>query len=136
MDDEAREIIAEHARHPRNAGGLAAPTHSAEIHNPLCGDRVRIDLLAPAGRIEDVGFVGRGCAISQAAASLLTEELRGMALADARAFGKAQMLDLIGIPLHFNPTRMRCALLAWSALHEAIQPTVSVGEDQPTKEQI
>ncbi len=126
----AREIIEEHARYPRNAGRLATSTHSATISNPLCGDRVQLDLVAAEGIISDVGFVGRGCTISQAAASLLTETLRGMPLAEAQQFSKERMLDLIGIPLTFNPTRMRCALLAWSALLQAVYqvPSPSDGD--------
>src|SRR5262245_60326744 len=111
MDDMYREIILEHYKHPHNAGTLDAPDISHEEHNPLCGDRVRIDLQVADGVITDVRFKGRGCAISQASASLLTDELRGKTLDQARALNRDDMLELIGIPLDKNPVRIKCALL-------------------------
>jgi len=111
MDDLYRELILEHHKHPHNAGTLEAPTVSSEDSNPLCGDRVRIDLAIESGIITDVRFTGRGCAISQAAASLLTDEIKGKSLDDVRAMTKNDVLDLIGIPLDHNPVRIKCALL-------------------------
>ncbi len=111
MDDLYRELILEHHKHPHNAGTLNAPTVSKEDSNPLCGDRVRIDLAIESGIITDVRFTGRGCAISQAAASLLTDEIKGKSLDEVRAMTKDDVLDLIGIPLDHNPVRIKCALL-------------------------
>lgn len=112
MDDLYREQILEHYRHPHNAGTLDAPDISHEEHNPLCGDRVRIDMKITDGTISDVAFKGRGCAISQAAASLLTDEIKGMPVEQAKQYSKEDLLDLIGIPLDKNPVRLKCALLA------------------------
>lgn len=120
MDDMYRELILEHYRHPRNAGTLEHPTVSREETNPLCGDRVRIDLAIESGIITDVRFTGRGCAISQAATSLLTEELKGKSLEQVRALSKDDVLDLIGIPLAHNPVRIKCALLPLKAVKAGV----------------
>jgi len=120
MDDMYREVILEHYRHPHNAGTLEQPDVSHEDSNPLCGDRIRIDLKVEGDVIADVRFQGRGCAISQAAASLLTDEIKGKSLDDVRAFGKDDMLDLIGIPLDKNPVRIKCALLGLKALKAGV----------------
>jgi nitrogen fixation NifU-like protein len=114
MDDLAQANLLDHARHPRNHGVLEHPTVSREEHNPLCGDRIRMDLLIQDGRIEDVRFSGRGCTISQASASMLTETLKGQPVEEAKAFDKDQLLELIGIPIGY--TRMKCALLSLKAL--------------------
>lgn len=116
MDDIYREVILEHAKHPQNYGTLEAPDVSQEEYNPLCGDRVRLDLRISDGVIADVRFSGRGCAISQASASLLTDELIGMPVERAKAYSKDDLLELIGIPLDKNPTRLKCALLSLKAL--------------------
>lgn len=116
MDDIYREQILEHARYPHNYGTLEHPTISHEEYNPLCGDRVRIDLLIEDGVIADVRFSGKGCAISQASASMLTDEIKGMDVERAKAFSKDDLLMLIGIPLQKNPTRLKCALLSLKAL--------------------
>ena len=120
MDDLYREVILEHSKYPHNAGTLEHPDISHEEHNPLCGDRVRIDLQVANGVITDVRFKGRGCAISQASASLLTDELKGKTLDQARAFSKDDMLDLIGIPLDKNPVRIKCALLSLKTLKTGV----------------
>ncbi len=80
-----QEIILDHGRHPRNLRAIAAPTHKAQGHNPLCGDRVTVYLAVAGDRIADVSFEGRGCAISTAAASLMTEVLKGKTVEEARA---------------------------------------------------
>jgi nitrogen fixation NifU-like protein len=116
MDDMYREQILEHAKHPHNFGTLEGATISHEEHNPLCGDKVRLELLIDGDVIADVRFSGRGCAISQASASLLTDELKGMSVAAAKAYSKEELLELIGIPLSKNPTRLKCALLSLKAL--------------------
>jgi nitrogen fixation NifU-like protein len=120
MDDLYREVILEHYKHPHNAGTLEQPDISHEEHNPLCGDRVRIDLQIADGLITDVRFKGRGCAISQASASLLTDELKGKTLDEARAISKDDVLDLIGIPLDKNPVRIKCALLPLKTLKAGV----------------
>src|SRR5260370_35483854 len=80
-----QDIILDHGRHPRNFYALEHPTHLARGHNPLCGDRVTIYLAVEGDRISDVSFEGRGCAISTAAASLMTEVLKGKTVEEARA---------------------------------------------------
>jgi nitrogen fixation protein NifU and related proteins len=120
MDDMYREVILEHYKHPHNAGTLEQPDISYEEHNPLCGDRIRIDLQVKSGIITDVRFQGRGCAISQASASLLTDELKGKSLDEARVISREDMLDLIGIPLDKNPVRIKCAMLALKTLKTGI----------------
>jgi nitrogen fixation NifU-like protein len=120
MDDMYREIILEHYKHPHNAGTLEHPDISNEDSNPLCGDRIRIDLSVENGIITDVRFQGRGCAISQASASLLTDEIKGKSLDEVRALGKDDMLDLIGIPLDKNPVRIKCALLPLKTLKTGV----------------
>lgn len=120
MDDMYREQILEHNKHPHNAGTLDAPDITHEEHNPLCGDRIRLDLQVEDGIITDVRFQGRGCAISQASASLLTDELRGKSLDEARAISRDDVLELIGIPLDKNPVRIKCALLSLKALKAGV----------------
>ena len=80
-----QDIILDHGRHPRNFRTIEHPTHFAQGHNPLCGDRVTVYLSLDGDRIADVAFQGRGCAISTAAASLMTEVLKGKTIEDARA---------------------------------------------------
>jgi nitrogen fixation NifU-like protein len=112
MSNLYSELILEHSKYPSNFGVLEHPTTSHEEHNPLCGDRIRIDLLVEDGVIQDIRFSGEGCAISQASASLLTEEVKGMSVEQARAFNKDDLLEMIGIPLQRNPMRLKCALLS------------------------
>jgi nitrogen fixation NifU-like protein len=116
MDDMYRELILEHYKYPHNAGTLENPDVSHEEHNPLCGDRIRIDLRIEDGVITDIRFKGRGCAISQASASLLTDEIKGMPVEAAKHFSKEDLLELIGIPLDKNPVRLKCALLSLKTL--------------------
>src|SRR6267378_3508755 len=80
-----QDIILDHGRHPRNFRAIEHPTHFAQGHNPLCGDRVTVYVTLDGDRIADVAFQGRGCAISTAAASLMTEVLKGKTVGDARA---------------------------------------------------
>ena len=113
-DQFYREYILDHYKNPRNFGRLEAADISHEEENPLCGDVVGIDLKVEDGNIADVRFHGRGCAISQASASLLTERLKGMSLEDAKQIGKADVLDELGIEI--SPARIKCALLSLKVL--------------------
>lgn len=124
-----REQILEHSKYPHNFGTLETPSISREEHNPLCGDRVRLDLQIADGVITDVRFSGRGCAISQASASLLTDELVGMSVDTAKAYSKDDLLDLIGIPLSKNPVRLKCALLSLKALKAGLYGVGHVHEE-------
>jgi nitrogen fixation NifU-like protein len=115
MDDFYKENILDHYRHPRNVGHLEDATHSHKEHNPLCGDVIQIDLHVNANNIIDqVAFTGRGCAISQASASMLTEMIQGKSLDEAKQIGKEEILESLGITL--GPARLKCALLSLKVL--------------------
>jgi nitrogen fixation protein NifU and related proteins len=113
-DQMYREYILDHYKNPRNFGRLENAEISHEENNPLCGDVVGMDIKTRDGVIDDVRFHGRGCAISQASASLLTERLKGMSLEDARKIGKQDVLEELGIEI--SPARLKCALLALKVL--------------------
>jgi nitrogen fixation NifU-like protein len=136
-----QDIILDHGRHPRNLRALAHPTHLARGHNPLCGDRVTVYLSVEGDRIADVSFEGRGCAISTAAASLMTEVLKDKTLAEAQALfaqfhakvtgGDAgepppelqddmeRLEPLAGVKAY--PVRVKCATLPWHAFEAALK---------------
>ncbi|MBM4422827.1 MAG: SUF system NifU family Fe-S cluster assembly protein [Chloroflexi bacterium] len=115
MDDMYREVILDHYKHPRNYGKLEPADISYEDDNPLCGDRIRIDIrLDENDRVKEAAFSGKGCAISQASASMLTEEILGKSLDEIKQIGKEQILELLGIEL--GPTRLKCALLSLKVL--------------------
>ncbi len=118
MDDLYQLEILDHAEHPRNAGELPNPTVRREEVNPLCGDKLRFDLLVEDGTVKDIRFTGRGCAISQAAASMLSERIKGASVEDARAISKEDVLDMLGIPIGYM--RLKCALLGLKAVKVAL----------------
>jgi nitrogen fixation protein NifU and related proteins len=119
MDDFYKENILDHYRHPRNTGTLEHPTHSHEDHNPLCGDKIRLDLhVNEANVIDEVGFSGKGCAISQASASMLTEMIKGKSLDEAKKIGKDDILEALGIEI--GPVRLKCALLSLKVLKAGV----------------
>jgi len=117
VDDFYRDYILDHYRHPRNFGHLERVDAQAEDLNPLCGDEIRMELQLGDGVVEDVRFSGRGCAISQASASMLTERIKGMKLADVAALSKDIVLENVGIGI--SPTRMKCATLGLRVLKSA-----------------
>jgi nitrogen fixation NifU-like protein len=119
VDDFYRDYILDHYRNPRNFGTLdPAADASAEDVNPLCGDQIRMELrVASNGAIEDIRFSGKGCAISQASASMLTETVKGMNLADVARLSKEAVLENVGIGI--SPTRMKCAMLGLRVLKSA-----------------
>lgn len=145
MSDDLRElyqdIILDHGRHPRNFHALPHPTHLARGHNPLCGDRVTVYLAVEGDRIADVSFEGRGCAISTASSSLMTEVLKGKTIDEARRLfaqfhaavtgGEAgdaplelhddieRLEPLTGVRAY--PARVKCATLAWHAFEAALK---------------
>ena len=115
MDDQFyREYILDHFKNPRNFGRIEDADISHEELNPLCGDVVAIDFKVDGGVIQDVKFHGRGCAISQASADLLTERLKGLSLEEARKIGKDDVLEELGIEI--SPARLKCALLSLKVL--------------------
>jgi nitrogen fixation NifU-like protein len=109
MDDLYRELILDHYQHPHNHGEIPGADISYEDSNPLCGDKIRIDIRLKGNVVEDVKFNGKGCAISQASASMLTDELIGKSVDEIKKLDKKFILDLLGIPL--GPSRIKCALL-------------------------
>ena len=132
-----QEIIMEHFKAPRNRGEITAPDVSISMNNPFCGDEITLHLQIQSGKISDVKFRGRGCAISQASASLMTELLKGKPLPDAAGFasvfkkmmrGEAKSAeteplgDLVALEgVRKFPVRVKCALLAWSAFEEGVK---------------
>jgi nitrogen fixation NifU-like protein len=118
MDDLYRDYILEHYRRPHNFGVIDNPSASHEGANPLCGDRITLQVGIRNGVVERVGFTGRGCAISQASASLLTDEIKGKPVADVAAFRADDLLDLLGIEI--SPARLKCAMLSLDTLHAAL----------------
>jgi len=136
-----QDIILDHGRHPRNFRALEQPTHLAKGHNPLCGDRVTVYLAMDGDRIGDVSFQGRGCAISTAAASLMTEVLKGKTVDEAKAlFARFHAEVTGGDPVEVSealaedserlepltgvkayPARVKCATLAWHAFEAALK---------------
>jgi len=114
MSDLYREQILDHYRNPRNHGTLEPNDATFEDSNPLCGDRIRMDVRLDGDRIAEIRFTGRGCAISQAAASMLTEMVEGQAIRAVRELTKDDLLEEIGIPI--SPARLKCALLPLKVL--------------------
>ena len=118
MDDLYRDYILEHYRRPHNFGVIDDPTASFEGSNPLCGDRITLQLGIRDGVVERVGFTGRGCAISQASASLLTDEIKGKPVSDVESIRADDLLDLLGIDI--SPARLKCAMLSHDSLQHVL----------------
>jgi nitrogen fixation protein NifU and related proteins len=120
MDQLYREVILDHYKNPRGHGVMDDPDATAEGQNPLCGDEVSIYVSfgEDGETIDEVKFSGRGCAISQAATSMLTEMVTGKKASDVAAMDKEQLLDELGIPL--TPVRLKCAILGLSTLKLAL----------------
>ena len=115
MDDLYRDYILEHYRQPHNFGVVEDADASYEGSNPLCGDRITLMLGVKDGVVDRVGFTGRGCAISQASASLLTDEIKGKPLKDVASF---RADDLLGIDI--SPARLKCAMLSHDSLQHVL----------------
>jgi nitrogen fixation protein NifU and related proteins len=118
MDDLYRDYILEHYRRPHNFGVLDDPSASFEGSNPLCGDRITMQVHVQDDLLNQVGFTGRGCAISQASASLLTDEIKGKAVRFAADYRSDDLLDLLGIDI--SPARLKCAMLSLETLQKAL----------------
>ena len=140
LRDLYQEVILDHNRKPRNFRKLASPTRRAEGYNPLCGDRVTVEIALEGDVIRDIGFQGSGCAISRASASLMTADTKGKPVAEAEAtFARFRTMltespagasddsaaDRLGKLAVFAgvrefPSRIKCATLAWHTLHAAL----------------
>lgn len=134
-EDLSREIILDHYQNPRNHGRLAEPTVANRGHNPLCGDEIELSLLIDEDQVEDIRFSGRGCSISQASASMMTDVVKGHTLDEAESAVKSftqtmanrqaapsdlesELDALQGVKRY--PARVKCALLPWTTLRESI----------------
>jgi len=135
LDELYRELILDHYRNPRNRAPLESPAVVAEGYNPLCGDEVELRLNIEGDVISDVSFTGRGCSISQASGSMLTEAIKGKTVAQARAIAALftrMMTDPEFVPeedvgdlealqgVAKYPVRVKCATLAWHALQDGL----------------
>jgi nitrogen fixation protein NifU and related proteins len=118
MDSIYKEEILDHYKHPRNYGRLENPDIHVEANNPLCGDRLQMDLIVKDGVVEDVRFSGQGCAISQASASMLTEEMVGAPLDELANLTREDILDNLGVEVSYG--RLKCALLSLGLLRLAL----------------
>jgi len=128
MDDLYREIILDRYKNPLMRGTLDPHDHSYEDDNPLCGDKIRIDLrVGPDDVITEAAFSGRGCAISLASADLLVESVVGKTLAEVRQLAKEDVLDLLGIEL--GPVRLKCALLSLKVLKAGVYGLEGLSEE-------
>jgi nitrogen fixation protein NifU and related proteins len=132
-----QELILDHYRRPRNKGTLESPDRIVPMRNPLCGDEIDLHVKFDGDRVTDLKFTGRGCSISQAAASMMTEAVKGKTAAEASALWDRYHAMILGDqgaasdktlgPLRSLsgvsrfPARVRCALLAWNALEEALE---------------
>ncbi len=117
MDDMYRDYILDHYKNPRNSGDLPGATNTYADSNPLCGDEITMSLRIDDGKVADVRFKGKGCAISQASASILTEEIKGKTLEEIKAIDRDHILANLGIPI--SPARVKCALLSLKTLKGA-----------------
>lgn len=113
-DDLYREAILDYYKHPRHKGHLAAPDFQYHDHNPFCGDEITVELKVENGVVVDAAFDGHGCAISQATASMLMEEVIGKSLDAIKAIDKEYILEMLGIEI--GPVRLKCALLPLKVL--------------------
>jgi nitrogen fixation protein NifU and related proteins len=118
MDDLYRDYILDHYKRPRNFGELDPHDMEALEHNPLCGDELGVHIRVKDGKIEDLRFHGHGCAISQASASIASEELMGMELEEVGKLDADWAIELLGIPV--SATRRKCALLGLKVVKGAV----------------
>ena len=120
MDNLYRDFILEHYRQPHNRGVLDPADLAFADSNPTCGDEMSMTLRLDEAkeRVADVAFDGRGCAISQASASILTDELRGLSLDELRAIDPREVVENLGVPI--GPARLKCALLSFKVLQGAV----------------
>jgi nitrogen fixation NifU-like protein len=134
LSDLYQQVILDHCKNPRNFHELPAATCSAQGHNPLCGDQLKLYLIMEGDKIKEASFVGSGCCISKASASLLTEYVKGKARAEVEGtFDRVHELVTTGnakgevgklavfAGVHKYPARVKCAILSWHALMAALK---------------
>jgi len=137
--DLYQEVILHHSRSPRNYGALEGPDRAADGHNPLCGDRLHVDVRLDDGAIADLRFEGEGCAISKASASLMTDAVKGRSQDEVHGLLEAFHAAVSGQPspegapelgklevlagVRAFPARVKCAMLAWRTLEAALAET-------------
>jgi nitrogen fixation NifU-like protein len=127
MMDLYAENILDHYRNPRNFGSLKSCDYKAKDANPLCGDKLVMEIkVSGAGKISEAKFHGIGCAISQASASMLTEKLKGMTLAQAGKIGNDDIYKMLAVPI--SQSRVKCALLGLSTLKKALRGKKNASE--------
>jgi nitrogen fixation protein NifU and related proteins len=118
----SREMYQEHIldlyKDPSNRGALPNPTHKSHSFNPLCGDDITINLLTKNDKVEQVKFEGKGCAISIASASMVTDKIKGMTVSEIMKLKKEDVLDMLQIEI--SPVRLKCALISLETVHNAI----------------
>jgi nitrogen fixation protein NifU and related proteins len=127
MDDLYRDYILEHYRRPHNFGVIEDADATHEGANPLCGDRITLMVGVTDGVVDRVGFTGRGCAISQASMSLLTDEINGKPLSEVAQIRADDVLDLLGIEI--SPARLKCAMLSHESLQHVLEDLGVAGSD-------
>ena len=123
-----KENIIDHYKYPHNTGVLKDYTFSRREFNPLCGDDIALYVKVSSGEISDISFVGKGCAISQASISMLTDKVKGMQLKEAKDIKREEVLGMLGIPIGI--VRMKCALLSLKALSRGIEQFETGGQDE------
>ena len=124
-----KEIILDHYKNPRNKGVFPDAEVSAEDYNPVCGDRIRIDIIIADDKVSDVKFDGEGCAISQASASILTDMLIDKSIDEILKLDKDDILKALGTPV-LGPARIKCALLSLKVMK--LGTYSYIGKDTPT----
>ena len=118
MSNIYMQNILDHFHNPENYGELKNANRHTLEHNPVCGDKIELFMVVDADKIVNLKFKGEGCAISQAAMSILSDEIIGLSVEDARKYSKDTLIELLGIDL--SPTRLKCALLSLQAVHRAL----------------
>lgn len=113
-----QERILQHSSSPHNFGRLPSATGRVLLDNPLCGDKIEMEIELQKGKVKDIRFTGKGCAISKASASLLTDKVKGMKIDELRKWDKTSIIKILGIDL--GPNRLKCALLPLEALQKLL----------------
>ncbi len=142
LSDLYQQVILDHCKHPRNFRELDAPSCSAQGHNPLCGDQLKLFLALEGDQVKEASFIGSGCCISKASASLLTETVKGKSKAEVqKMFDQVHEMVTTGkMPpdagklavfagVYKFPARVKCAILAWHALMAALQGAGTVSTE-------